>query len=147
MIIRIASCAGSELMAEDQDLEVLGGVISASCDEEPRERSDDEIQEGHHRRIVRGDLIVNRGFGPTRYPDNVIRALGRARTRITVVLRVAAYGPAQWEKTVSLLANTVATAINVSVAPTAQGAELPHPSRILGLRGHRCVTDVPNEYT
>ena len=33
-----------ELMAEDQDLEVLGAVISASGDEEPSERSDDEVR-------------------------------------------------------------------------------------------------------
>ncbi len=54
-----------ELVTEDQDLEVLGSVVSATlatADEETGERPDDEVQEGQHRRIVRGDLIVNRGF-------------------------------------------------------------------------------------
>ena len=31
--------------------------------------------------------------------------------------------------------------------PAPPGPGLPHPRRIPGLRGHRCVTDVPNEYT
>ncbi len=44
-----------ELMPEDEDLEVLGPVVSATlatADEETGERPDDEVEEGQHRRII-----------------------------------------------------------------------------------------------
>ena len=58
-----------KLVTEDQDLEVLGAVISATlatANEETDEGADDEVQEREHRLIVRELSKVNRGFRPPR---------------------------------------------------------------------------------
>ena len=55
-----------ELMAEDEDLEILSAVVFAASAEETGEDPDHEVQEEQHRRIVRCCLIVNRGFRPPR---------------------------------------------------------------------------------
>ena len=58
-----------ELMAENEDLEVLGSVDSTSpsgADEETDEGPDDEVEEGQHRPIVRGGTSANLGFRPPR---------------------------------------------------------------------------------
>ena len=58
-----------ELMAENEDLEVLGSIGStrlSSADEETDEGADDEVEEGQHRPIVRGCPIANQGFRPPR---------------------------------------------------------------------------------
>lgn len=50
-------CSTPELMAENEDLEVLGSVDStspSSADEETDEGGDDEVEEGQHRPIVSG---------------------------------------------------------------------------------------------
>ncbi len=61
-----------ELMPEDQDLEVLGAVISATlatADEETDEGADDEVEEGQHRPIVPGLSDRESGFStPTGAP-------------------------------------------------------------------------------
>jgi hypothetical protein len=59
-----------ELMAEDEDLEVLESVGStrlSSADEETDEGADDEVEEGQHRPIVPGLSERESGFPtPTR---------------------------------------------------------------------------------
>jgi hypothetical protein len=58
-----------ELMAENEDLEVLGSVDStspSSADEETDEGADDEVEERQHRRSYRGCPSANRGFRPRR---------------------------------------------------------------------------------
>jgi hypothetical protein len=66
-----------ELMAENEDLEVLGSVGStslSSADEETDEGADDEVEEGQHRPIVPGLSERESGFlTPT--------GQGRTRTR------------------------------------------------------------------
>jgi hypothetical protein len=54
-----------KLMAEDEDLEVLGSVVSArlsSASEEMDKSAGDEVEEGPHRSIVPMDPSANRGF-------------------------------------------------------------------------------------
>src|SRR5450830_1388660 len=54
-----------ELMAEDEDLEVLASVVSAllaTADEETDEGADDEVEEGQHRPIVPGLSERESGF-------------------------------------------------------------------------------------
>ena len=54
-----------ELMAENEDLEVLGSVGStrlSSADEETDEGADDEVEEGQHRPIVPGRSERESGF-------------------------------------------------------------------------------------
>src|SRR5664280_3392265 len=54
-----------ELVAEDEDLEVLGAVVSASlssASEEMHESARDEVEERPHRPIVPGDPSANRDF-------------------------------------------------------------------------------------
>jgi len=54
-----------ELMAENEDLEVLGSVDStspSSADEETDEGADDEVEEGQHRPIVQGLSERESGF-------------------------------------------------------------------------------------
>ena len=54
-----------ELMAENEDLEVLGSVDStspSSADEETDEGADDEVEEGQHRPIVPGLSERESGF-------------------------------------------------------------------------------------
>jgi len=54
-----------ELMAENEDLEVLGSVGStspSSADEETDEGADDEVEEGQHRPIVPGLSERESGF-------------------------------------------------------------------------------------
>jgi hypothetical protein len=54
-----------ELMAENEDLEVLGSVGStrvSSADEETDEGADDEVEEGQHRPIVPGWPDRESGF-------------------------------------------------------------------------------------
>jgi len=58
---------------EDEDLEVLGSVVSATpstADEETDECADDEVEEGQQRPIVPGCPIANRGFRPPRATQN-----------------------------------------------------------------------------
>ncbi len=66
----------SELVAEDEDLEVLGTVIVATDweTEETSEHPDEERQEEQHRRIPRCALIVDRGFRPPRGDARWVRA-------------------------------------------------------------------------
>jgi len=55
----------AKLMAEDEDLEVLGPVVSAllaTADEETDEGADDEVEEGQHRPIVPGLSERESGF-------------------------------------------------------------------------------------
>ena len=57
-----------ELVTEDEDLEVLRPVVSATMatgDDEPGEDADREVQEGEHQAIV-GTQITNLGFRPPR---------------------------------------------------------------------------------
>jgi hypothetical protein len=64
-----------ELMAEDEDLEVLASVVSAllaTDDEEADEGADDEVEEGQHRPIVPGLSERESGF-PT--PTGIQREL------------------------------------------------------------------------
>ncbi len=60
----------SELVTENEDLEVLGPVVSATlatADEETDEGADDEVEEGQHRPIVPGLSDRKSGFStPTR---------------------------------------------------------------------------------
>ncbi len=60
----------SELVTEDEDLEVLGSVVSATlatADEETGEGPDEELEEGPHRPIVPGLSDRESGFStPTR---------------------------------------------------------------------------------
>ena len=86
-------------MAEDEDLEVLGAVVSAklsSADEEMDESAGDEVEERQHRSIVPMDPSTNRGFRPPR----AIRLCGgfwsgfggssfRGKVYMAVVRRVA----------------------------------------------------------
>jgi hypothetical protein len=54
-----------ELMAEDEDLEVLGSVVpvrSTTTDEQTDEGADNEVEEGPHRSIVPMDPSANLGF-------------------------------------------------------------------------------------
>jgi hypothetical protein len=54
-----------ELMAQDEDLEVLGTVVpvrSTTPDKQPDEGADDEVEERPHHPIVLGGPIANRGF-------------------------------------------------------------------------------------
>ena len=54
-----------ELMAQDEDLEVLRAVVMArlsSADDEGNEGAGDEVEEGPHRSIVPMDPSANRGF-------------------------------------------------------------------------------------
>jgi hypothetical protein len=54
-----------ELMAQDEDLEVLGTVVpvrSTTPDEQTDEGADDEVEERPHHPIVLGGPIANRGF-------------------------------------------------------------------------------------
>jgi len=54
-----------ELVAQDQDLEVLRAVVMArlsSADVDPNEGAGDEVEERPHRPIVPMDLSTNRGF-------------------------------------------------------------------------------------
>ena len=63
-----------ELMAENEDLEVLGSVGStrlSSADEETDEGADDEVEEGQHRPIVPGLSERESGF-PTRRMSSTI---------------------------------------------------------------------------
>ena len=55
-----------ELVAEDQDLEVFGGIIAAADPEESGQRPNDQAEDEQHLRILRCVLIVNRGFRPPR---------------------------------------------------------------------------------
>ena len=55
-------------MTQDEDLESLGSIISATMatrDDDPAEDADREVEEGEHQPIV-GALIANRGFRPPR---------------------------------------------------------------------------------
>ena len=59
-----------ELMAENEDLEVLRSVDSTSpsgADEETDEGPDDEVEERPHRPIVPGGTSANLGFRPPRH--------------------------------------------------------------------------------
>jgi hypothetical protein len=65
--LRSARCSPEhpELVAEDEDLEVLGAVVMvrlSSADEDPDEGAGDEVEEGPHRSIVPMDPSTNRGF-------------------------------------------------------------------------------------
>ena len=55
-------------MTQDEDLEVLGSIVSATMatrDDDPAEDADPEVEEGEHQPIV-GALIANLGFRPPR---------------------------------------------------------------------------------
>ncbi len=118
-------------MAEDQDLEVLGAVISASGDEEPSKRSDDEVQEGQHPRIVRGDLIVNRGFRPPRgdfleVTGTVTRVGNTSRTVSFEARKVIASRYDLGPSAADVLAEPIVTcrAIGTTVVPKANSRKL-----------------------
>ena len=54
-----------ELMAEDEDLEVLGAVVPvtpAGADDEGDEGANEQVEDRPHQPIVVGDPIANRGF-------------------------------------------------------------------------------------
>ena len=58
-----------ELVAKDQDLEVLGSVVMATpagADEEGDEGADEQVDERPLSRSYRADLSANRGFRPPR---------------------------------------------------------------------------------
>ena len=89
----------AQLMAEDEDLEVLGAVVpvrSTTTDEQTDEGADDEVEERPHQPIVLGGPIANRGFRTPR----AIRLCGgfwsgfggssfRGKVYMAVVRRVA----------------------------------------------------------
>ncbi len=63
----------SELLTENEDLEVLGPVVSATlatADEETDEGADDEVKEGQLGRSYWACPIGNRGFRPPRGPGD-----------------------------------------------------------------------------
>src|SRR5450759_2407277 len=54
-----------ELMAEDEDLEVLGAVVPvtpAGADDEGEEGANEQVEDRPHQPILVGDPIANRGF-------------------------------------------------------------------------------------
>ena len=54
-----------ELMAQDEDLEVLGAVVPvtpAGADDEGDEGANEQVEDRPHQPIVVGDPIANRGF-------------------------------------------------------------------------------------
>jgi hypothetical protein len=72
-----------ELMAENEDLEVLGSVDStspSSADEETDEGADDEVEEGQHRPIVQGLSERESGF-PT--PTGLLLVDGAATPAVS----------------------------------------------------------------
>ena len=74
-----------ELMAENEDLEVVGSVAStrlSSADEETDEGADDEIEEGQHRPIAPGLSERESGFPtPTGRGDDGTRGARRPARR------------------------------------------------------------------
>ena len=61
-----------ELMAEDEDLEILSAVVFAAGAEETGEDPDHEVQEEQHRRSLRCGPVANPGFRPPRGSQGVL---------------------------------------------------------------------------
>jgi len=55
-----------ELMAENEDLEILRAIVQATGDEEAGEHPNHEVQEEQHRRSLRCGPVAKPGFRPPR---------------------------------------------------------------------------------